>query len=486
MIGFTQSTSAPLKRFQRRNKDRKSLFLLLIVSCILLPVLLAVGISKGNDLQVVAIVLAVFGLITILSQPFVGLIIFIALLFTRPEEMIPALAGMHLTLLVACVTLIGMILQMSQSKTPLVSTPMTRLLWVFFLAAVVSAIPVGTINDAVMDTLRLVMLALLILNLVRTRSSYHHLVSALLVFSSYLALYTVYLFHSGMVIMQDDVERTQATGIFSDPNDLATTFVAGLALAISRLLQARGKQKISYGILSSILLYAIILTNSRGGVMALMAMMFGYFAVSKLPKPAKIAMVVVGIAGILAAGGRMTNFNSQEASANSRFWFWKNGCEMLLGHPLLGVGYGQFMTNNGGMTAHNSFVLCFAELGIIGYFCWMGCIYCGFRKQPKAETTSAIEQADTDSMTSAIDKENIFGSRMALTAYLVASFWLSHTYSPILFVYMSLPVSAQIVTGNMEIRKWRDRPLSGNEIKVIGVICVVSFVLIRMLSDRLR
>ena len=33
---------------------------------------------------------------------------------------------------------------------------------------------------------------------------------------------------------------------------------------------------------------------------------------------------------------------------------------------------GNFANQNGGHTAHNSFVLCLAELGIVGYMLWMG------------------------------------------------------------------------------------------------------------------
>lgn len=451
--------------------------ILLIVTGIILPALLALGLGVISDVQVVAIVIAVIGLAVILSRPFVGLVIFVALLFTRPEETIKPLDGMHLTLLVAVVTLIGMLLQMSQKREPFVRTPLIGLLFGFCFAAVLSAVPAGTVGAAVMDIMRLVMLAVLVLNLVRTRSSYHHLVTALLLFTTYLALYTIYLFHSGMVIHQDNVDRTEATGIFSDPNDLAATFVGGLALTISRVILTPGIRRSGYVGLSGILLYAIGLTNSRGGILALIALLFGYLMTSKLATPVKMGLIALAVLAVLGAGGRMTNFDSHEASANSRFWFWANGCSMLLAHPLLGVGYDQFMSNNGGMTAHNSFVLCFAELGMAGYYCWMGCIYCCFRSNGTAEGESELTEGD---------RGEIFGCRMALVAYLVASFWLSHTYSPILFVYLSLPVAASMVLGSREAINWRDDGLSWRNHGAIALLCVTSFLFISALSERLR
>ena len=43
---------------------------------------------------------------------------------------------------------------------------------------------------------------------------------------------------------------------------------------------------------------------------------------------------------------------------------------MFRAHPLLGVGKGMFVDYSW-LTAHNSFVLAFAELGMYGYFFWL-------------------------------------------------------------------------------------------------------------------
>jgi putative inorganic carbon (hco3(-)) transporter len=407
-----------------------------------------------------------------------GLIFFVALLFTRPEETIAGLEGLHLTLFVSVVTLIGMVTRMKKDTIPFVRTPVNGMLAGFFLTAVFASLGPGTTSAAIMDIMRLVMLALLVINLIRTRESYHRLVIALIVFTSYLAFYTIYLFNAGQVIVQDGEMRTKASGIFSDPNDLAATFVAGLALVFARLLCGRSRQTLLYVALAGVLLYAIFLTNSRGGMLALMATMVGCFWQTKLPKPVKIACMVLGTLVVLGvAGGRMTNFDSKEASANSRFWFWSNGCDMLISSPLLGVGYNQFQDHNGGMTAHNSFVLCFGELGALGFYFWMGCIYWCLRRLPLQE--SGIELSREDRM-------DLFGSRMALIGYLVASFYLSHTYSPILFVYLSLPVAAQLIYGDVASRNWQDYPLTGQHRGRIILICIALFFFIRTLAERMR
>ncbi len=46
--------------------------------------------------------------------------------------------------------------------------------------------------------------------------------------------------------------------------------------------------------------------------------------------------------------------------------------------PIFGVGYDMFMDALP-QTAHNSYVLAAAELGIVGLFCWIGLLYCSFK-----------------------------------------------------------------------------------------------------------
>lgn len=50
---------------------------------------------------------------------------------------------------------------------------------------------------------------------------------------------------------------------------------------------------------------------------------------------------------------------------------------MLRMSPLWGVGYGKFM-DYAPLTAHNSFILCMAEVGVIGYSCWLAALVISF------------------------------------------------------------------------------------------------------------
>ena len=77
--------------------------------------------------------------------------------------------------------------------------------------------------------------------------------------------------------------------------------------------------------------------------------------------PLLMALGGTGFIAASAIGGRA--ISSKEQSAAERIEAWSVGLELLKWRPLFGAGYGNF-TDHHHLTAHNSFVLCFAELGL--------------------------------------------------------------------------------------------------------------------------
>lgn len=403
---------------------------------VLLPLLVCASAVRLGEIPTAAAVGGLLALALILTEPFVGLLFFVAVLYIRPEETWPALKGLRLALGVSGLTLVGMTFQFMQRKLPLTSAPVLGTLGGFLLWVIVSTLPIGNTSEAAQDVLKLFLLAFLVLNLVRTPDRYAGFVRALMFFSGYLAAYSLYLCASGQAIFDEGLVRSQATGIFGDPNDLAAAISAGLALACCRIARARPSARVVYLLYAALCVTAILQTNSRGGMLAMLTIIGSSTLASMKRKGPAIGIAAVAVLLLLTCGpARMRNFDTSEASANSRFWFWDNGVTLLIERPLTGVGYGQFPSHNGGMTAHNSFVLGFAELGFPGYMFWIGSIYFCFRRQPKSELSE-----DPDA------KAELLGARLALAGFLVASFWLSRTYTPVLYLLLSLPGAAQLST----------------------------------------
>jgi O-antigen ligase len=171
----------------------------------------------------------------------------------------------------------------------------------------------------------------------------------------------------------------------------------------------------------------------------------------------------------------MTNFNTTEQSANERLTFWSNGLDQLRQHPLTGCGYTKFPDFNGHRAAHNSFVLCFAELGLPGYFCFIGLIYYAFRRRPQSAPWAPPDERSA---------RDLLGSRLALIGYLTGSFFLTRTYIPVTYLYITLPVAAQIaLSGQTEpYRLTSSERLK--DCRWIGAICAGSILFIRLIVYR--
>jgi O-antigen ligase len=187
-------------------------------------------------------------------------------------------------------------------------------------------------------------------------------------------------FHGEMFILQtnisspqDDVigqlTRIRGAGFLSDPNDLAQILLIALPLVF--IAWRRGRVVANFFVVlapAALMLWTTYLTHSRGGLVALAAVAL-MAARKKLGTTASVALAAIFIFGMLAldfTGGR----GISAADGADRLEAWANGLEMFKSAPLLGIGFNGF-TDLYEITAHNSFVLCLAELGLLGSTLWL-------------------------------------------------------------------------------------------------------------------
>jgi putative inorganic carbon (hco3(-)) transporter len=455
------------------NPPAKPPILLVVAILLLIPGVLSYELVTGQDSHVIAMLIAAIGGLVIIARPFWGLIFFTSLLYIRPEESITAIQGLRLPLIVSLVTIISVFFQKLLKKEPLVKTPLNIMIIGFGIAVILSAIQRGVIDVAALDVSRLVILVFLVLNLVKSPKEYKIFSIAIILLTGYVSIYSIYLYTIGGALLDHGEFRSQATGIFSDPNDLAGTIVAGLGMSLFQARAETKKLRLFYIIMSILFIYSIILTNSRGGLLSLILVLGCYIYISVPKKIYSITILVVMSMIFLLKGGRSTNFDATEESANSRFWFWSTGVEELVHRPLFGVGYGGFPEINGGMTAHNSFVLCFGETGLVGYFFWLGCLYYSLGYfLPKNKKNIMTEK----------DKLEILGNKLALCGFLFSAFWISRTYIPVLYLLISLPIAKEISCGSYQYKKF----LPKRDYINIIVINILSILLIYIIAIKYR
>ena len=168
-----------------------------------------------------------------------------------------------------------------------------------------------------------------------------------------------------------DFPRARWFGPFNDPNDLGLALVLPVAFLLERLLSRKYLLPI---LCLPLLLYGLYLTNSRGAMLSLLASVFTFLVLRyRSMKGAVLGMALAAIL-LLLGPSRMEQLTGVDASAYGRVEAWHAGFQMFKSSPLFGVGKDMF-TEFHPITAHNTYMLVLAELGLVGLFFFVGLFY---------------------------------------------------------------------------------------------------------------
>jgi hypothetical protein len=163
--------------------------------------------------------------------------------------------------------------------------------------------------------------------------------------------------------------RLRGMAFINDPNDFAQVMVS----LIPCMFFFWKKGNLPFNVLFvlapvSWLVFGMYLTHSRGGIVALLAVVL--FASRRKIGTIPAAIIAGGLFAITSvlgwSGGRDV---SMEAGAG-RMEAWAVGIDLLKSHPIFGVGFSRF-SEYFYITAHNTVVVCAAELGMFGLFWWV-------------------------------------------------------------------------------------------------------------------
>lgn len=178
--------------------------------------------------------------------------------------------------------------------------------------------------------------------------------------------------HVGLFQTYSIDNRVRYTGELRDPNEVALTLSAGgIALLLGfSLRRRRAAAHLATGLGIALVLATVWLTKSRGGLVAAM-LVPGVYAVRRYGWRAVIPALMVAIP-VLMLGGR-DDASATESTMN-RYEAWAAGLDMFKHSPIYGVGARMFSDHHW-LTAHNSFVLTLAEMGIVGIFLFVTLIY---------------------------------------------------------------------------------------------------------------
>lgn len=270
-----------------------------------------------------------------------------------------------------------------------------------------------------------------------------------------MAILGILAYHTGYLqdqLVLADAGRVRGFGFLSDPNDLAQFFLVGLAL-LGAFYKRGSFRNVFLLPPAFVLIYGIYLTFSRGAIFGLAAILavVSYRKGNRLLTIFGVVLLVVILLALQFGGGRQISMS--EGSAAGRIMAWGAGISMLRGNPVFGVGYTEFTEYNE-LTAHNSFVLCFAELGLFGYFFFLALVVVS---TVGLQQLSGLQESKPDDLEFGATLRAL---RAAFYAFLVTAWFLSRTYSITLYVLLGLVAAiirmrqTQFPSIEFPMRRW--------------------------------
>lgn len=164
------------------------------------------------------------------------------------------------------------------------------------------------------------------------------------------------------------VPRMQATGIFGDPNDLSMIIVLAFTLCLASVFhQALGFMRLLSVVPCGFLGYSLVLTQSRGGLLALVAAM-GTLLYCRFGKFGMLGLMALGLPVLLGGlAGRQADIGGalSGGTGTTRAELWSEGLQEFKSAPIFGVGHNMY-ADEVGQVAHNSFLHAYTELGLVG------------------------------------------------------------------------------------------------------------------------
>jgi O-antigen ligase len=404
------------------------------------------------------------------AWPPLGMVLFLLYAWIcvgRPQEIVPELIVLRLGLLTGGLALLawlhapGRFAEKISLGTPLVRDVMI-LVGLALITVPVSIWPVHSLLFLFNVFLKTVLLFFLVIYWCRT---VHDVRRLLWVY----CLGTVCLVIPGVLSGPLGKERYTLESLSYDANDIALLQVMALPLILYLYSTSGRRARLLLAGMALLCLYGVVLTQSRGGFLALVAVGGLIVWRSSMSKSAKWSIVLLGLVvfGILAGTAWKERIRTMwdpqteyDQTAGGRTDIWKSSLVLLAKRPW-GVGIDNFETaeglSHGGLgkwsASHNSFLQIAVELGVVGLAIFIRLLARTLRslrlikmsikppvlpvamrrlseRQPRAPAREMDESEHLYQLAEALE--------MTLCGFIIAGFFLSQAYSGMLYIMLAL------------------------------------------------
>ncbi|HHT9125416.1 MAG TPA: O-antigen ligase family protein [Candidatus Brocadiia bacterium] len=352
--------------------------------------------------------------------------------------------------------------------------PQNLLLFIIILLMFLSipfAISQGQSLSGCLGFCKIVIIYLIFLNLVQKPRDLKIVMWVIFLSTIHIVFLSIKFYVSGQTESRFGIERS---GFYGDQNDLASFLITTIPLLVGLIQLSKSfVTKIVLGCGIGAYLLGTLATQSKGGLIGLLVVGLGYIIKSnkKLTAIMLCGFMAVMLYTIIPASAfhRFSSITSIETadSASLRIELWKSGLKMVKDNPLFGVGVNCFPRaigtiynlpfrgyQQGWFTAHNSFILIMAEVGIFAFLCYILLYYVTFKDLKMIKThllnaNSAEETKELFILTKSFE--------LSLIGFTVCSLFLSHTYR----IYLYIIIASIII-----IKQWAKNSVSPPQVDV--------------------
>lgn len=370
---------------------------------------------------------------------FAGILLFTAITYFRPYELIPALSGLTtMAFWVAVATLLVFVPTQLSLEGTLTARPreinLVLLLLLMGLLSVPFAIEPGEAWPAFVDFTKVVTMFIVMVNVVRSEMRLRAMLWLALVVAIVLSVNALIDYGSGNLAMEGVRIKGIIGSLFDNPNDMALYLVTMIPLSLGLMFAARGlSKKIVYSLCALLLVGAVVVTFSRGGFLGLACAMF--VMAWKLGRRNRTGVLLLFTAAIAVffvlvphdyIARLMTIFGGSDwkgGSAGARENLLLRSLQVMLRHPLFGIGMNNFHNVSAHeQVSHNAYTQIGGEMGIAALVLYVMFLLSAFKRMAAIERETYEKRADARVYYMAVAIE------AALVGYMVSSFFASVAY----------------------------------------------------------
>jgi len=343
-----------------------------------------------DTIRLILVIIAGLAFLAMFKRPFYGVICYLIVMMIRPGLYYPELAELRVEFLVGVVILVIILLSPGRlQRMQLKGNDIVK--WMVILYGVMLVSMLQSFNfdvslEWMYDFSKIFLFFIMIVTLLDNEKDIQIFLFMFVIVTCLIAYTAIHNYLEGNIVKSISSGRidyaTAEIGMGSGHVALANLTLQGMPILWFLAVSSPKMLVKILGILLFILcLYAVVISGSRGGFIGMSFLWICLIFFSKK----RFLLISVGVlAAIILPLFSQSNYidvvlkpftGNLDVSGESRFTGLRNGIEMLIRRPLLGVGPGCYSVARKawfgwGLWAHNHYGELMGELGVIGIVVW--------------------------------------------------------------------------------------------------------------------